>query len=94
MSSYLEKHYSVTFTPDRTVHICDSCTRSVKSLDTKKTQLQEAEEKFRKVRQPGSYIAKKIRMTPSKRQDSTKKLRVLSSPLQKKVQTASSKDKV
>lgn len=63
----LEKITASKFTPCKDKFICNECSLTVKSLDTKKTQLEEVEVKFRKMKQPGSYISTKIIASPSHR---------------------------
>ena len=76
----LTKNFNISFTPGKAAFICDDCTRTIRSVHVKKTQLEEVEEKFRKVRKPGSYLAMKLPATPQHRQ-ANKKLRVMSSTL-------------
>ena len=57
VSSTLTRNYSINFTPDKQIFVCEACARTIKSIDIKRGSLDEAEEKFRKVRRPGSYIS-------------------------------------
>ena len=52
----LTRNFNINFTPGKAAFICDDCTRSIRSVHVKKTQLEEVEEKFRKIRKPGSYL--------------------------------------
>lgn len=88
----LEKITASKFTPCKDKFICNECSLTVKSLDTKKTQLEEVEVTFRKMKQPGSYISTKIIASPSHRR-TPKKLKVVSTPV-KRTPKASLKDKV
>ena len=63
----LLKNYSINFTPGKEIYVCEDCARTVMSIDVKRGALDEAEEKFRKVRRPSSYIAAKLDTTPSRR---------------------------
>ena len=93
----LTKNFPVSFTPGKNVFICEVCTRTIRSFDVKREQLNEAEEKFRKVRKPGSYIAMKLATpTHGDHNRAAKRPRVLSSPLCKpsRPSQVSSKEKV
>ena len=83
VSSTLTENYSVNFTPGKEIYVCEGCARTIKSIDVKRGALDDAEEKFRKVRRPGSYLATKLQTTPSRR-GTAKRPRVFSSPLSKR----------
>lgn len=73
----LEKLTSIKF------YICNECSLTVKSLDTKKNKLEEVEVKFRKMKQPGSYISTKVLASPS-HQWTPKTLKVVSTHVKPK----------
>lgn len=89
----LEKLTSSKFTPCKDKFICNECSLTVKSLDTKKNQLEEVEVKFRKMKQPGSYISTKVLASPSHRR-TPKKLKVVSTPVKRTSPKALYKEKV
>lgn len=64
-------------------YICNECSLTVKSLDTKKNKLEEVEVKFRKMKQPGSYISTKVLASPS-HQWTPKTLKVVSTHVKPK----------
>lgn len=84
-----------TFTPNKDRFICDTCNLTIKSLGLMRQQLEEVEEKFRKIRKPGSYISSKIQSSPSNRR-TPKKHKVISSPARKIVtpKASSCSDKI
>lgn len=89
----LAKLTSSKFTPCKDKFICNECSLTVKSLDTKKNQLEEVEVKFRKMKQPGSYISTKFLASPSHRW-TPKKLKVVSTPVKRTSPNALLKEKV
>jgi hypothetical protein len=89
----LEKITSSKFTPNKDKFMCNECSLTVKSLDLKRTQLEEVEVKFRKMKHPGSYISTKIQASPSHRR-TPKKLRVVSTPIKHASPKTPLKDKV
>lgn len=97
-SDTIQKHFSVTITPGKAAFICTNCSLTIRSIDVNKTRLEEVEDKFRKIRRPGSYLATKLQASPQvrgihKRQKviSTK---ILSSPYQKRAHTKPAESKV
>ena len=72
------KHFDVKLTPGREGFICSECSQALKSVDVKTEQLKEVETKFRKIRDPGSYISRKVVTTPGRRGIS--KVRVICAP--------------
>lgn len=75
----IQKNFNVKVTPGKEGFLCDDCSQVIRSVDVKKDQLHEIEEKFRKVRIPGSYVAEKIVTTPAK-STASKRIRVTSTP--------------
>ena len=68
----------MTCTPEKFALICTKCSLTIKSLDIIKTNLDEVEEKFRKIRK-SVLLGSKIQITPTHR-EVAKKAKVISTP--------------
>ena len=90
----LEDTFKIAITPGKKEFICDECSLTIRSLKVKQEQYSEVQEKFRKIRKPGTYISTKIPATPTIRHRSSKKRKVISTPVKVSTPKKLSSDKV